>query len=297
MTTGVDRSVALITGATGGIGFHAAAALARTGMHVVVTGRDAERGQHAVSQLKGDAGHPAVDLIIADALSIRDNLFVAEDVVRRVGHVDVLINNVGGAGFADRQETPEGLEATLALNFAGPFALTTELLRILPRPPRRIINVVSSAFQMWRRDPFEDLEGRRDYVALHAYGHAKLLNLLFTLGLARRLGGSGAFVVAVNPGMAWTPGIAAMTPKTVPHWRYVWPIMRWIQRRASAESAATGVVRLAIADPPPASGSYFDGSRRKPLPAALLDTAVQDRAWSLGESLVCSTAARQRRSG
>jgi NAD(P)-dependent dehydrogenase (short-subunit alcohol dehydrogenase family) len=296
MTTGVDRPVALMTGATGGIGFHTAVALARTGMHVVVTGRDAERGQHAVSQLKGDAGHPAVDLIIADALSIGDNLFVAEDVVRRVGHVDVLINNVGGAGFADRQETPEGLEATLALNFAGPFSLTTELLRILPRPPRRIVNVVSSAFQMWRRDPFEDLEGRRDYVALHAYGHAKLLNLLFTLGLARRLAGSGASVVAVNPGMAWTPGIAAMTPKTVPHWRYVWPIMRWIQRRASAESASTSVARLAIADPPPASGSYFDGLHRKPLPAALLDTAVQDRAWSLGDSLVC-TAARRRRSG
>jgi NAD(P)-dependent dehydrogenase (short-subunit alcohol dehydrogenase family) len=286
MTREVDRPVALITGATGGIGFHAAAALARAGMHVVVTGRDADRGQHAVSQLRGAAGHPAADLIIADALSIRDNLFVAEDVVRRVGHVDVLINNVGGAGFADRQETPEGLEATLALNFAGPFALTAELLRSLPRPPRRIVNVVSSAFQMWRGDPFEDIEGRRDYVALHAYGHAKLLNLLFTLGLARRLSGSGAFVVAVNPGMAWTPGIAAMTPKTVPHWRYVWPIMRWIQRRASAESAAHSIVRLATGETAARSGAYYDGRREKRLPAALLDEPAQDRAWTVGESLV-----------
>jgi len=150
---------------------------------------------------------------------------------------------------------------------------------------------------MWRRDPFEDLEGRRDYVAIHAYGHAKLLNLLFTLGLARRLTGSGTSVVAVNPGMAWTPGIAAMTPKTVPHWRYVWPIMRWIQRRASAESAAQSVVRLATADTAPRSGAYYDGRRERALPAALLDVAVQDRAWSLGESLVCSTAARRRRSG
>jgi NAD(P)-dependent dehydrogenase (short-subunit alcohol dehydrogenase family) len=295
MTTGVERPVALITGATGGIGFHTAAALARAGMQVVVTGRDVERGQHAVSQLKGEAGHPAVDLIIADALSIRDNLFVAEDVVRRAGHVDVLINNVGGAGFANRQETPEGLEATLALNFAGPFALTTKLLRILPRSPKRIVNVVSSAFQMWRRDPFEDLEGRDDYVALHAYGHAKLLNLLWTMALSRRLDNMPA--TAVNPGMAWTPGIAAMTPQTVPHWRYVWPIMRWIQRRASAEWAAQSVVRLATADTAQRSGAYYDGRRERALPAALLDAAVQDRAWSVGESLVCSAAARQRRSG
>lgn len=208
MTTGVHRPVALITGATGGIGFHTAAALARAGMHVIVTGRDVQRGHTACTQLKGHAGHAAVDLIIADALLIRDNVSLAEEVARRAGHVDVLINNVGGAGFAERRETPEGLEATLALNFAGPFALTTRLLRILPRAPQRIVNVVSSAFQMWRRDPFEDLDGRSDYVALHAYGHAKLLNLLVTLALARRLAGSGASVVAVNPGMAWTPGVA-----------------------------------------------------------------------------------------
>jgi NAD(P)-dependent dehydrogenase (short-subunit alcohol dehydrogenase family) len=284
MTTSVDRPVALITGATGGIGFHTAAALARAGMHVVVTGRDAERGQRAVSQLNGHAGHRAVDLIVADALLIRENVFVAEDVARRFGRIDLLINNVGGAGFAERLETPEGLEATLALNFAGPFALTTQLLRILPAAPRRIVNVVSSAFAMWRRGPFEDLEGRRDYVALHAYAHAKLLNLLFTLALARRL--AGASVVAGNPGMAWTPGIAAMTPKTVPHWRYVWPVMRWIQRRASAESAAQSIVRLAIGETAPRSGTYYDGRREKRLPSALLDEAIQDRAWAVGESLV-----------
>jgi hypothetical protein len=97
--------------------------------------------------------------------------------------------------------------------------------------------------------------------------------------------------------MAWTPGIAAMTPQTVPHWRYVWPIMRWIQRRASAEWAAQSVVRLATADTAQRSGAYYDGRRERALPAALLDAAVQDRAWSVGESLVCSAAARQRRSG
>jgi NAD(P)-dependent dehydrogenase (short-subunit alcohol dehydrogenase family) len=158
-----------------------------------------------------------VDVIIADALLVRDNLFVAQEAARRVERIDVLINNVGGAGFAERHETPEGLEATLALNFVGPVALTTELLRILPAPPRRIVNVVSSAFGFWRRDPFEDLEGRSDYVALRAHGHAKLLNLLFTMALARRLADAGASVTAVNPGMAWTPGIAALTPQAIPH--------------------------------------------------------------------------------
>src|SRR5688500_14579978 len=110
MTPVVDRAVALITGATGGIGFHTAAALARAGMHLVITGRDAARGREAVAQLREQAGHDGVDLILAEALSIRENLFVAEEVVRRVGHLDVLVNNVGGAAFPERQETPEGLE-------------------------------------------------------------------------------------------------------------------------------------------------------------------------------------------
>jgi len=293
MTPVVDRAVALITGATGGIGFHTAVSLARAGMHVVVTGRDAARGQEAVSQLREQAGHDGVDLILAEALSIRDNLFLAEDVMRRTGHLDVLVNNVGGAAFPERRETPEGLEANLALNFAGPYALTTELLRILPVPPRRIVNVVSSAFQMWRRDPFVDLDGHRDYVALHAHAHAKLLNLLFTLALARRLADAEASVAAVNPGMAWTPGIAALTPDAIPHWRYVWPVVRWIQRRASAASAARSVVRLAAADPVPRSGAYFDGRREKPLPAALHDPAAQDRAWAVGESLVSAAMSRE----
>lgn len=292
MTAALRRPTALITGATGGIGFHTAAALARAGMYVVVTGRDRQRGQRAIAQLKTQAGHTAVELITADSLSVRDNLFIAQEAARRVERLDVLINNVGGAGFAERHVTPEGLEATLALNFVGLVALTTELMRILPTPPRRIINVVSSAFEMWRRDPFEDLEGRRDYVALHAYGHAKLLSLLFTMALARRLEGAGASVTAINPGMAWTPGIAALSPQAVPHWRYIWPVVRWIQRRASAESAARNVVALATVDQAPPSGTYYNGRRHKPLPRALRDAAVQDRAWTVGESLVSAALSR-----
>ena len=254
MTTGVDRPVVLITGATGGIGFHTAAAVARAGMDVVVTGRDAERGQHAVSQLKGDAGHPAVDLIIADALDSRQPLRCRGrgPAGRSRGRADQQRRRCWirrSAGDSGR------IEATLALNFAGPFALTTGLLdHAAPAQAHRqrgvecVSDVAARSVRGYRRTsrlcrpshmrPREAVES-----PLHARARASLA-------------GSGTSVVAVNPGMAWTPGIAAMTPKTVPHWRYVWPIMRWIQRRASAESAATSVARLAIADPPPASGSY-----------------------------------------
>ena len=123
-----------------------------------------------------------------------------------------------------RTETPEGFEASVALNFIGPFALTTHLLPLLSRAPAaRVVNVVSSAFEMWTRDPFEDLEHRRSYVAIEAHARAKLLNLLFTLALARRLAGSSVVANAVNPGMAWTPGVAALTREALPQWRFIWP--------------------------------------------------------------------------
>jgi len=276
----------LITGATAGIGFHTAAALARAGMHTIITGRNEERGRTAVAELRRQAGHDAVELIVADAQSVRDNLRLADDVARRVSRLDVLIDNVGGGGFAERRETHEGLEATLALNFVGPFALTTRLLDFPDaRQPNRIINVVSSAFAMWRRDPFDDLDARQRYVGIEAIAHAKLLNLLFALALARRVE-SSTFVAAINPGMAWTPGVAALTPQAVPHWRFIWPLVRWMQRMASAESAARSTVTLATAEDPGVSGRYFDGMKEKRLPAHLHDAELQDRVWTLGQSLV-----------
>ena len=282
----IDRATALVTGGTGGIGFHVAAALARAGSRVIVTGRDPGRGDEAVARLRHAAGHDGISLVLSDASSIRENIRLAGDVAGRFGRLDVLVNNAGRV-FPNRVETSEGLEATLALNFAGPFALTTHLLPLLTKGGRsRIVNVASSAFHMWTRDPFEDLQSREGYVGLQAHARAKLLNLLFTLALARRVSTRGVVVNAINPGMAWTPGVAALTPEAVPQWRWIWPLVRWVQRRASAAKAARGPVLLATTLDASLSGQYFDGTRPKPLPAHVLDAALQERAWNLGESLV-----------
>jgi NAD(P)-dependent dehydrogenase (short-subunit alcohol dehydrogenase family) len=278
---------ALVTGGTAGIGFHTAVGLARCGAHVVVTARDAGRGEEAVSEIQRQAGHEHVRLLVADASSVHASLALADQISRHTTRLDILVNNAGRT-FGDRRETAEGLEATLALNFAGPFALTTRLLPLLARSEgARIVNVVSSAFRMWKGDPFDDLHATRRYVGIEAHARAKLLNLLFTLALARRLAGSSAVANAVNPGMAWTPGTASLTPETVPHWRFVWPIVRWFQRRASAETAARAPIHLAVSpDLARVSGRYFDGLNEKRVPRRFLDAALQQRTWELGEQLV-----------
>jgi hypothetical protein len=82
--------------------------------------------------------------------------------------------------------------------------------------------------------------------------------------------------------MAWTPGTAALTPEAVPQWRWIWPIVRWVQRRASAENAARGPIFLATSPDVTFTGRYFDGLREKPLPHRLRDSALQNRALELG---------------
>ena len=291
----MNGKVVLVTGATARIGFHTAAALAAMGARVFITGRDESRGQEAVSAIRRRAGHDALEFVIADSSWIGGNIFLADQVARKVDQLDVLVNNVGGGPFPNRTETADGFETTLALNFIGPFALTLRLLPLLLQSgPTRIVNVVSSsAFHFWKRDPFDDLEARQRYVGMEVHAHAKLLSILFTLSLARRLKETATVVNAVNPGMAWTPGTAALTPRAVPQWRFVWPIIRWFQRRASAEKASRGPVFLASSSGAIFSGRFFEGETEKPLTERLLDPGLQDRVWQLGESFIAQAGARQ----
>lgn len=259
--------IALVTGGTAGIGYHIAAKLRAAGMTLLVTGRDPDRGQAIAERL-------GAEFLPADHLTVAGNLDLAQRLRQRAVALDVLVNNVGGAAFARYTQTTEGFEAIFALNYLGPVALTQALLPALS-PDVRVVQVVSSAFSMHRGDPFAEPVR---YTAIGAYARAKQLNLLATLHLAGMLG-DGASVNAVNPGMAWTPGVAALTPQAVPAWRFIWPLVRFVQRRASPEKAARGPARLAIS--PSGTGRYYDGDGKpKSLPPRLSDPAWQQRAWA-----------------
>src|SRR5262249_44896175 len=126
----MERSVAVVTGGTAGIGFELARALATRGLRVVVTGRDEARGQTAVAELRRVAGHELVEFFAVDHLLIADNRRLAGRVGGRLDRLDLLVNNVGRV-FSRREETGEGNEATIALNFLGPIALTEGLCPLL----------------------------------------------------------------------------------------------------------------------------------------------------------------------
>lgn len=258
---------ALVTGGTGGIGYHTALGIAATGSRVVVTGRDRARGR-AVA-----AAHDALTFIPADHATVHGN----EELAQAVGAVDLLVNNVGGI-YGERWETTDGYEGTLAMNLIGPAALTAALR------PTRIVNVMSGAAFMWNGDPFADLHSRNGYVGIHAYVRAKFLNACWTAALAR----AGVRANAVNPGRAWTPSTQAMTPDTVPAWRDTWDEVRADYLASPAEDAARSSIWMATAPEAAELRGAFAGpdARLAPFPPEADDEALGQRILAMLDELI-----------
>ena len=295
----LSTKVALVTGATSGIGFYTASGLARLGAVVFITGRDEARGADAQARIRLLAGHDGVHFIRADAATVGGNQALAMRIAGFVGHLDILVNNVGGT-YNDRQITGDGYEATLAMNFVGPFALTESLMPLLrSSAPARVVNLASAAIAMCKGDPFVDVQSEQRYLGGNAYARAKLLNVMWTFALARRVVDADIVVNALHPGLAWTSMTQATEPRAMTIWmRCVWPLIRWMQRRGSPENAARTPVFLAAApEVATVTGTYFESDGRPAkVPQAALDPAMQDRAWLLAESLVTKAPTSQVRS-
>jgi len=281
-TPDLHGKVCLLTGATNGIGRAAADALARTGMTLVVVGRDPVRTEATVKEIRESSGNPRVEGLSSD-LSLRSEVrrLAAEF---RAAHprLDILVNNAG-AVFTRREETAEGTEKTLALNHLGYFLLTRELKDLLvASAPARVVVVASEAHRGMRLD-FEDLESRRGYTGLGVYGKTKLMNLLFTAELARRLAGTGVTANAVHPGVVAT-GFGRNRPGL---FRTLVGIAQPFM--LSPEKGAETVVYLATSpEVEGVSGKYFEKCREaRPSPAAR-DPEAARRLWELSERLASS---------
>lgn len=287
--------VALVTGATSGIGHHTAGTLARLGADVIITGRDTTLGEQAAETLRGACRAGTVMFLQADHSTVGGNQALAEGLRAAVPSLHLLVNNVGGL-FPTRWETADGYEATLAMNFIGPYALTGELLPLLAAsPPSRCVNVVSAGFKMWKSDPFADLQSSDRFVSGDVYAHTKLLNVLASLAWARRLDREQISVNVVHPGMSWTRMTQSMTAETIPYLRLLWPLLRLLQRRGSSAKAGRRVAYVGSSPQmAPYTGRYFEG-RRAPsrLRQRDLDPDAQDRAWQLGADLVTRAPTRR----
>lgn len=192
------QKIAVVTGASAGIGKATARMLAEAGWHVIGTGRDAARCAEAEAELRANAASGAkIDFLRGDFTEMKDVRCVAAEIQKLTTRLDVLINNAGGV--RDKlYVTSENLEATFAANHLAPFLLTRELMPLLKAAGKaRVIAVSSSGHQACPGMNWDDLNMFGNFTTGGAYCQAKLANILFTRELARR---TGIMAQSMHPG-------------------------------------------------------------------------------------------------
>lgn len=280
--------VALVTGATSGIGRVTAEGLAAYGATVLVVGRNPDKTTATVQAISAATGSGRVVGLVADLSRQADVRALAAEVLGRWPALHILVNNAGGV-FAERTETADGIEQTWALNHLSYFLLTNLLLDTLraggtPERRARIVNVASRAHVRVRGLDFDDLEQRRRYFSFGAYGQSKLANIMFTYELARRLTAAGEPITAnvLHPGLVGT-GFGHNNDNWL--WRFGY---RFIDRLALTPAQGADTVLYLAAAPAVegVTGQYF--VKRQPVASsrASHDAAAAQRLWTLSERAV-----------
>ena len=278
--------IALVTGASAGIGLYTALGLAGAGFHVIMTGRDPGRIEHARRLVTERAPGGAVETALADFASLDAVRRLAETVLARHDRFDLLVNN---AGLISRSyaESADGYEMTVAVNHLAPFLLTNLLLdRLRASTPSRIVTVASQAHRGAHLMP--GMLGREDWSPLKAYGRSKLCNILFTRALARRLEGTGVMTACLHPGVVAT-GIGNNAGRVAGiGWHVVKPFLI-----SPEQGAATSLFLATTTEPAPFHGAYVVGKQiARPDPAAL-DDALAEGLWDESARLVGLAVANQ----
>jgi NAD(P)-dependent dehydrogenase (short-subunit alcohol dehydrogenase family) len=273
-------STVLITGATRGIGYATAEALARMDAAVIVHGRDRERVQSACRALKQSAPGATIHGTIADLGSMTQVRRLAQEIDDKHDRLDLLINNAGLV-TRKRQETVDGLERQLAVNHLAPFLLTNLLLgKLKSSAPARIINVASNAHHRAALDRNDLNWERRPYSGIRAYGATKLANILFTRELSRRLEGTSVTANCLHPGVVATNIFTGMGIFGTLFGMVMKPFLL-----ASDQGAATSVYLASSEEVCTVSGQYFKETKPiAPAPEASDDTAAK-ALWQLSEEL------------
>lgn len=198
--------LALITGASSGLGLETARALVARGATVILGCRSRTRAERARQELLPAAANGgAVDLLDLDLADLASVVQAARQLAERYGRLDLLINNAGVMGLP-RSLSRDGFELQFAVNHLGHFALSRAVLPLLRgRSDARVVTVTSGA-QYFGRIDHDDLQGERRYDRWKAYGQSKLANVMFAAELQRRLDAEQAGVrsLAAHPGVART---------------------------------------------------------------------------------------------
>lgn len=259
--------VILITGSTDGLGREVALRLGATGAHIIVHGRNRERGLAVVAEItKGGKGSAA--FYPADLASLANVRAFADTILKHYPHIDVLINNAGvWLREGPRQTSADGYEMTFAVNYLAGYVLTKQLLpRMIVSAPSRIINVASRTQSPLDLD---DVLQEKSYIGQRAYSQSKLAQVMFTIDLARELEGKGVTVIAVHPASMMDTHLVEAAG---------------MQPRSTVDDGATPVVSL-VNSKTLKNGQFYEGDRESRAISQAYDEAARARLHTISDSL------------
>lgn len=197
----------VITGATGGLGYETALALAKAGADVLMTGRNQAKGKDALARVKATVPGAKVRYAHLDLADLASVEAFAGQLAGEWEAIDLLVNNAGVMTPPTRHETADGFELQFGTNYLGHFALTGRLLPLLRQGQKtRVVNPSSGAHRIQAAIHFDDLQWRKRYRPWAAYAQSKLAMILFAFELQRRSDAKdwGLLSNAAHPGYALT---------------------------------------------------------------------------------------------
>jgi NAD(P)-dependent dehydrogenase (short-subunit alcohol dehydrogenase family) len=262
------QATILVTGTTDGLGRRVARELTAKGVTVLLHGRNPERLEATLEELRSQTGSEKVNSYLADLSSLAAVRGLADRIFSEHDRLDVLVNNAGVIS-PERRESEDGYELTFAVNYLSHFLLTRLLLPLLKdSAPVRIVNVASAG-----QSPldFSNLMLERGYDAMKAYSQSKLAQVMFTFELAEHLRGTGVSVNALHPASLMDTKMVQST---------------FGYTMSTVEEGMEAVVRLAISPKVEGiTGRYFDGTRQARANRQAYDPRDRNRLWVLSEQL------------
>jgi len=271
----MSGKICIVTGSNSGIGKETALALLEMDATVIMVVRNQEKGQKVLDEIITQTGNHSVSLMLCDMSSMASIRSFAKEFRKKYDRLDVLVNNAG-AQFSRLEVSPEGFERTFMVDYLAPFLLTYELLDSLKASaPSRIVNV-SSGLAKNGKINFDDLQSLKDYKGMQVYSNAKLMLMMFTYELSRRLEGTGVTANVLMPGFVATNlGKNSGSLLSSIMFRMVRPMQ--INAKKGAE---TSVYLASFDELRDVSGKCFSKKKEVVTCPASYDESMQKRLWN-----------------
>jgi NAD(P)-dependent dehydrogenase (short-subunit alcohol dehydrogenase family) len=286
--------LAIITGATGGLGLDTALGLVGAGAEVILAGRNPAKGRNAEALIRDRYRGAKVRFEAVDLASLSSVADFSKERMTAGRPINILVNNAGVMAPRERATTANGFELQLGTNYLAHFALTARLLPLLKAARARVVQLSSIAHRSGEIR-LDDLNHKQKYKPFAVYSQSKLAMLMFAIELDRRSKAKGWSLtsVAAHPGFARTDLVAngpAVGANVVV--RTAIPIM---VRLLGHSSAAGALPTLMAATMPGVQGGQYFGPqgwnefKGPPGPGKVeprtMDSKVAAELWAKSEQL------------